>query len=65
MSKHFTTDIGTFTRVNDYLENANELVNEDPWTKAWMIAIKPTDPNATSALLDAASYRKHLSESEH
>src|SRR5512145_3161732 len=46
---------GRITRVNQRLDTAPELVNEDPWGKAWMIAVEPTQEGT---LLDAADYRK-------
>lgn len=57
---------GKITRVNSELENKPELVNEDCWDKAWMIAIEPSDWDADSAtLLDAAAYERHVAESAH
>jgi len=54
---------GKVTRINGALENNPELINEDPWTKGWMIAIAPEA--GSSELLDAKSYADHLSNSDH
>jgi glycine cleavage system H protein len=57
---------GTITRVNAALEKAPELVNEDPWDKGWMIAIRPTRlAEEQAALLDAKSYKQHLDAADH
>jgi glycine cleavage system H protein len=54
---------GKVTRVNAALESSPELINEDPWSKGWMIAIAPE--GGSSELLDAKSYADHLSNSDH
>ncbi|HEY3494706.1 MAG TPA: glycine cleavage system protein GcvH [Polyangiaceae bacterium] len=57
---------GVVTRVNAELEKQPELVNEDPWGKGWMIAIRPSRlSEEEGALLDAAAYQKHLDASAH
>ena len=50
-------------RVNDALTDRPELVNDDCWGGAWMIAIAPKDAGAAGALLDAAAYEQLLKES--
>jgi glycine cleavage system H protein len=54
---------GTVVRVNGELEAKPELVNEDPYGKAWLIAIKPEGPD--EGLMDAAAYREFLSKQSH
>lgn len=57
---------GKVVRINADLENAPELINEDPWEKGWMLAIAPTKLDAEkSGLLDAAGYAAHLENSDH
>jgi glycine cleavage system H protein len=57
---------GVVTRVNGELEGQPELVNEDPWGKGWMIAIRPSRlAEEQAALLDAAGYQQHLDASAH
>ena len=48
---------GEIVAVNAGLNGAPELVNSDPHGEGWMIRIRPTDPVAADALLDAAAYR--------
>ena len=54
---------GKVVRINEALASKPELVNEDCYGKAWMIAITPSDPKATAALLDAAAYAEHVRSS--
>jgi glycine cleavage system H protein len=56
---------GKVLRINAELATKPELVNEDCYGKAWMIAIAPTDPAAVGALLDAAAYSEHVRTSSH
>jgi glycine cleavage system H protein len=53
---------GTVTRVNAALEDQPELVNLDPWSRGWLLALKPSAP---AELLDPESYRLHVEESAH
>ncbi|MFC5382440.1 glycine cleavage system protein GcvH [Aquipuribacter nitratireducens] len=48
---------GTVTARNESLEAAPEQVNGDPYGAGWMFEIRPDDPAAVEALLDAATYR--------
>jgi glycine cleavage system H protein len=54
---------GKITRVNTALEESPELVNDDCWGKGWMVGIESSADS--DALMDAASYRRHLEESGH
>jgi glycine cleavage system H protein len=61
LSDLFAPISGVVTRVNASLEKEPELVNEDPWQKGWMIAIRPSAPAAAQTdLLDPSAYRSHL-----
>lgn len=63
LSDLFAPISGTVVKVNGDLENKPELVNEDPYGKAWMIAIKAE--GETVELMDAAAYRKYLETAGH
>jgi glycine cleavage system H protein len=66
LSDLFAPVTGVVTRVNAALEKEPELVNEDPWKKGWMIAIRPTKlGEEQGSLLDASAYRAHLAASAH
>jgi glycine cleavage system H protein len=56
----FAPIAGKVSRVNAALTDAPELVNEDCYDKAWMVAITPSDEGALDKLLDPAAYQKLL-----
>lgn len=63
LSDLFAPVAGTITRLNGRLDGAPELVNDDPWDAAWMIAVTPDEGAAAAAdLLDAAAYRRLIAE---
>ena len=53
---------GVVTAVNEELEDAPELVNQDPYGKGWMIKIEPSDPEEWDALLTPEAYEKVVEE---
>jgi glycine cleavage system H protein len=66
LSDLFAPVSGVITRLNTDLEKQPELVNEDPWGKGWMLAIRPSKLEEEEAgLLDAAAYRAHVESSAH
>jgi len=65
LSDLFAPLAGTVEAVNAQLESAPESVNEDCWGKGWMIRIKPDDPKALAALMDAKSYGEHIASLDH
>ena len=48
---------GTVVARNDALDTTPELINSDPYGDGWLVELKPADPAAVAALLDAAAYR--------
>jgi glycine cleavage system H protein len=62
LSDLFAPMSGTIAKVNGELEDAPELVNDDCYGKAWMVAIKPSDPAVLDGLLDHAAYAELLKE---
>jgi glycine cleavage system H protein len=65
LSDLFAPVAGTVEKVNTELEASPERVNEDCWDKGWMIVIKPEDPKAIEALMDAKAYGEHIASLEH
>ncbi len=55
---------GEIVAANAELSDAPEKVNLDPYT-AWMFRIKPDDPAAIAALLDARAYQKIADAEKH
>jgi glycine cleavage system H protein len=65
LSDLFAPVSGKVARVNGELETKPELVNEDCYGKAWMIAIAPGDAKAAGALMDDRAYAAHVKASAH
>jgi glycine cleavage system H protein len=53
---------GTVTERNDDLPNTPEVVNADPYGKAWMIRLRLSNPQEMNDLMDAAAYQKFVAE---
>jgi len=49
---------GEIIEVNTPLVDQLTILNDDPYTKGWIVKIKVTDPSQTSALLSYADYQK-------
>ena len=47
---------GTVVENNAALEDAPELINQDPY-ETWIIKVKMSDPSELDALMDAAAYK--------
>jgi glycine cleavage system H protein len=47
---------GTITALNDELELAPEIVNDDPYGDGWMIEIELENPDEIDALMGAEEY---------
>jgi len=47
---------GEVLAINEDLEDAPELVNQDPFGQAWFVRIAIADPSELDGLMDAAAY---------
>ena len=47
---------GEIVAVNDAVPSAPEIVNQDAYA-AWLFRVKPSDPSALDAMLDARGYQ--------
>ncbi|HEX9012418.1 MAG TPA: glycine cleavage system protein GcvH [Anaerolineaceae bacterium] len=56
---------GKVTQVNTFLPETPELVNSDPFGKAWMLKIEISDPAELETLMDAKAYDAFLLERSH
>lgn len=65
LSDLFAPVSGKVARVNAALENSPELVNDDCYGKAWMIAVVPSDAAELEALLEAGAYTDFLKTATH
>ena len=52
---------GTVLDVNESLPNSPELVNSDPYDKAWMLKVELSDSSELSSLMDAKAYEDYCS----
>ncbi|MHA2072356.1 MAG: glycine cleavage system protein GcvH [Candidatus Thorarchaeota archaeon] len=56
---------GEIAEVNSNLEDAPELVNEEPYGKGWMFKIKPSNLDSEmKALMDAKAYGELIASAE-
>jgi glycine cleavage system H protein len=51
---------GTVTETNADLPNAPELVNADPYGKAWMIRVRLSNTQEVNEMMEAAAYQKFV-----
>lgn len=56
---------GEVVQVNGALEDAPQMVNEEPYGAGWLVLVKPADcAGWRSGLLDAGAYRASLGAGE-
>lgn len=53
---------GKVVAINEDLPQTPDLVNSDPYGKAWMIKVEIENPAELDSLMDAAGYEKHIQE---
>jgi glycine cleavage system H protein len=57
----FSPVAGEIVEVNSELEDAPEIVNEDPYGKGWMFKLKASNLDADLAgLMEAAAYKEFI-----
>ncbi len=56
---------GKVVAVNEALPETPELVNSDPFGKAWMIKVELSNPAELNGLMDAAAYQAYCQERSH
>lgn len=61
-SELFSPLRGNVVETNGQLEDAPELVNEDPYGEGWMIVVEKTDSDELEQLMDAASYEEFIAK---
>ena len=64
VSELFLPCAGEVIEVNEDLGNAPEILNEDPYTKGWLIQIRLKDPGETAELMSAEEYDEYTKEEE-
>ena len=65
VSDLFAPIMGEVVAVNEALETAPEVVNEDPYGQGWMVRMRPAAADALAELMDAAAYDAFVAEEAH
>lgn len=61
VSEIFAPIAGEVIARNDGLDNAPEVVNSDPYGEGWLIKVRPSDEDPTSALMESEAYAAIIS----
>jgi glycine cleavage system H protein len=56
---------GKVVSINESLSDSPELVNSDPYEKAWMVKIEMSNTAELNDLMDAKSYQEYCEGREH
>lgn len=56
---------GKITAINDALASSPEMVNSDPYGKAWMVKLEVENPAELEGLMDAAAYDAYCAGRSH
>ena len=48
---------GEIVAINESLADTPELINQDPYGKAWLVKIKMSDPEELDEMMDADGYK--------
>jgi glycine cleavage system H protein len=55
---------GEVVDVNAELGHTPELINQDPYGRAWMLVIKPSDVGELDKLMSAAEYEQLIAQAD-
>ncbi len=55
---------GEVVEINTDLEDNPEWVNEEPYGKAWLVKVTPSDLSELDSLMDVEAYEKFVAEEE-
>lgn len=55
---------GEIVAINEDLEDAPELVNQEPYGEGWMIRFTPSDPDEFDDLMAVSEYEAYVTEEE-
>ncbi|MFH1347411.1 MAG: glycine cleavage system protein GcvH [Candidatus Margulisiibacteriota bacterium] len=62
VSSLFSPVAGKVVDVNAELSSSSQIVNQDPYGKAWMIKVEMSNPSDVDSLLSAEDYIKILAK---
>jgi glycine cleavage system H protein len=51
---------GEVAAINSALEDAPELVNQDPYGEGWIVEVRPTEPGQIEEMMDKDAYLQML-----
>lgn len=55
---------GEIVAINTELEDAPELINQDPYGTGWMLRIAPSNPAEFDQLMEGSGYEAQVAEEE-
>ncbi len=61
----FTPLSGEVIAINEELEDAPDMVNNNPYDDGWLFRIKPSDNSEISELLSAEDYAEFITNEDH
>lgn len=64
VSELFIPVAGEVIEVNEELGNSPEILNEDPFTKGWLIQVQMKDPSETADLMSSEEYDDYTKEED-
>jgi glycine cleavage system H protein len=65
VSDLFAPISGEIVEINEELRQTPQLVNQDPYGRAWMIVVKAANAADVDQLLTAAQYEQFVAEGAH
>lgn len=57
VSDVFSPVSGTIVEKNPLVDDAPELVNQQPYGDGWLVIVEPTDPTEVDGLMDSEAYK--------
>ncbi|WP_085993582.1 glycine cleavage system protein GcvH [Oceanobacillus senegalensis] len=64
VSELYSPVSGVIVRVNEELEDAPEMINEQPYDAGWLVEVELSNPEELESLLNEEEYQAFLNEGE-
>lgn len=61
-SDFYSPITGVVTAVNEAVVDNPAIVNSDPYSKGWLVKLKPSHPDELNKLLSADQYKNEIAE---
>ena len=65
VSEVYAPVTGEVIAVNKDLVDHPEIINQDPYSRGWILKVRLDDPAEASSLMDAAGYRTFVADKGH